>query len=71
MIPMRNTGVKKVGEKERAEARVEQFMSEYPEMWQAILGLEAEPENCPNVLALLQDAQLYELAAILEYRYKA
>jgi len=48
---------------------VEQFMSEYPEMWQAILGLEAEPENCPNILALLQDAQLYELAAILEYRY--
>lgn len=60
-----------MGDKERAEAKVAQFMSQYPEMWQAILGLETEPENCPNILALLQDAQLYELAAILEYRYKA
>lgn len=50
---------------------MQRFMGEYPDMWPAILGLEAEPENCPNVLALLLDAQLYELAAILEYRYKA
>lgn len=71
MTPMRNTGVKKVEEKEKAEARVEQFMGQYPEIWQAILGLEAEPENCPNILALLQDAQLYELAAMLAYRYNA
>ena len=60
-----------MSEKERAEAKVAQVMREYPELWQAILGLEAEPENCPGVLALLQDAQLYELAAMLAYRYSA
>lgn len=56
-------------DREKAAEKVAQFMKQYPEIWEAICGLETEPEYYPNVAALLRDAKLYELEAMLAYRY--
>lgn len=55
-----------------AEAKISGFIVRYPEEWAVVCGERTEPYNgMRQILRLLGDERLYELAALLIWRMEA